>query len=225
MKIQYFIVLIVIISSLTAKTSVAQLTNKVAIDRAGTNLRVKSSADQSIIGSPYLVDVWAKGNVKFVNSKPAENVDLKLDLLENVLVLKGGDGSENVFNEKISEFTLNIIGKERLFRSGFLDSKNNLISAFFEVLYNGKTKFLSKEGKMVIESKGYNTNTITKKIENTTEYYISKANNSVSLVKLNEKVILTYLGIPDLAKYVKDNELNLKTRDDIIKLLQYCEPL
>ena len=213
MKIQYFIVLIVIISSLTAKTSVAQLTNKVAVDRAGTNLRVKSSADQSIIGSPYLVDVWAKGNVKFVNSKPAENVDLKLDLLENV------------FNEKISEFTLNIIGKERLFRSGFLDSKNNLISAFFEVLYNGKTKFLSKEGKMVIESKGYNTNTITKKIENTTEYYISKANNSVSLVKLNEKVILTYLGIPDLAKYVKDNELNLKTREDIIMLLQYYDSL
>lgn len=225
MKIKHFTGILLILLAIMADNSFAQLTNRVAVDRSGSTLRVKSSTDASIIGSPYLVDSWSKGNVKFVNAKPADNVDLKLDLLENVLVLKGTDGSENTFTEKISEFTLNILGKDRLFKSGFLDSKNQLITAYFEVLYNGKTKFLSKEGKMVIESKGYNTSTITKKIESTTEYYISKSNNSVSLVKLNEKAILTYLGIPDLGKYVKDNQLNLKTRDDIIKLLQYHDSL
>jgi hypothetical protein len=225
MKIRHFTGILLILLAIMADNSFAQLTNRVAVDRSGSTLRVKSSTDQNLIGSPYLVDSWSKGNVKFVNAKPADNVDLKLDLLENVLVLKGADGSENTFTEKISEFTLNILGKDRLFKSGFLDSKNQLITAYFEVLYNGKTKFLSKEGKMVIESKGYNTSTITKKIENTTEYYISKSNNSVSLVKLNEKAILTYLAIPDLGKYVKDNQLNLKTRDDIIKLLQYHDSL
>jgi len=225
MKIRHFTGILLILLAIMADNSFAQLTNRVAVDRSGSTLRVKSSTDQNLIGSPYLVDSWSKGNVKFVNAKPADNVDLKLDLLENVLVLKGADGSENTFTEKISEFTLNILGKDRLFKSGFLDSKNQLITAYFEVLYNGKTKFLSKEGKMVIESKGYNTSTITKKIENTTEYYISKGNNSVSLVKLNEKAILTYLAIPDLVKYVKDNQLNLKIRADVIKLLQYHDSL
>lgn len=223
MKIKYIVVLFVL--SLTTQSSFSQLNNKVTVDRGGSTLRVKSGTDASIIGSPYLVDTWSKGNVKFFNSKPFDNVDLKLDLLENILVLKGADGSENVFTEKISEFTLNVLGKDRMFKSGFIDSKNQLISGFLEVLYNGKTKFLSREGKMVIESKGYNTNTVTKKIENTTEYYISKANNSVNLVKLNEKSILAYLGNPDLTKYVKDNQLNLKIKEDIIKLLQYYDSL
>lgn len=223
MKIKYIVVLILM--SVTTQSAFSQLTNKVTVDRGGSTLRVKSGTDQNVIGSPYLLDTWSKGNVKFVNSKPTENVELKLDLLENVLVLKGADGSENVFSDKISEFTLNILGKDRLFKSGYLDSKNNLIPSFFEVLYNGKTKFLCKEGKMIIESKGYNTNTVTKKIENTTEYYISKANNSVSLVKLNEKSILTYLANSELVKYVKDNQLNLKLKEDIIKLLQYHDSL
>jgi hypothetical protein len=69
---------------------------------------------------------------------------------------------------------------------------------------------------MVIESKGYNTSTITSTIEITSEYYISKSNYSVNLVKHNVKAILTYLGTPDLCNYVKNNQLNLKKRDDII---------
>lgn len=223
MKIKCIVVLFVL--SLTTQSAFSQLNNKVAVDRGGSTLRVKSGTDQNVIGSPYLDDNWARGSVKFVNAKPAENVELKLDLLENILVLKGADGSENVFSEKISEFTLNILGKERLFKSGFLDSKNNPIPSFFEVLYHGKTKFLSKEGKAVIESKAYNTNIITKKIEETTEYYISKANNGVVLIRLNEKFILTYLANPSLVKYVKDNQLNLKSKEDVIKLLQYYDSL
>lgn len=225
MKIKCSVVLFVFALSLTAQSAFSQLNNKVTVDRGGSTLRVKSGTDANIIGSPYLVDNWSKGNVKFFNSKPVENVDLKLDLIENVLVLKGADGTENVFTEKISEFTLNILGKDRMFKSGFIDSKNQLIPSFLEVLYNGKTKLLSKEGKMVIESKGYNTNTVTKKIENTTEYYISKPNNSISGVKLNEKSILSYFANPSLVKYVKDNQLNLKSKDDIIKLLQYFDTL
>lgn len=225
MKIKYFIGVIIIILTLTVDTAFCQLTNRVAVDKSGSTLRVMSTADQNMVGSPYLVDTWSKGNVKFVNSKPTENVELKFDLLENVLVIKGNDGIENVFTEKISEFTLNVLGEERLFKSGFIDSKNNLITAYLEVLYNGKTKFLSKDGKMIIESKEYNTNTITKKIENTTEYFFSKPNNSVSLIKLSKKTIFAYLGSLDLATYVRDNKLNLKKREDIIKLLEYYDSL
>jgi hypothetical protein len=225
MDIKNFFCITLFILGLTIDHASAQLNNRVAVNKSGNTLRVVNSDNQNLVGSPYLVDNWAKGNVKFFNAKPAENLDLKFDVLENILVLKGADDAENIFSEKISEFSLSIAGKERLFKTGFLDSKNQLVSAYLEVLFNGKIKFFCKNTKVIIESKEYNTPTITKKIEDGLEYYFSKDSNQISLIKLNEKSILQFLANPALAKYVSDNKLNLKNREDLIKLLQYTDSL
>lgn len=212
---------------LETNTVSAQINNRIGVDQSGTLLRVKNTDFDNVVGSPYLLKDWANGNVKFVNANPIQNVALKLDLLENVLVVKGKDEVENLFDTKVIEFTLNDpeLGKARLFRAGFINSKNQAIPSYLEVLYDGKTKFLVREVKTIIESKGYNTSTVTKNIDSSLEYYISKANNAVTLVKLNEKSILTVLDKPELAKYVKDSKLNLKDIPDIVKLLQYYDSL
>lgn len=203
----------------------AQVSSAIGLDQSGMLLRVKNSAFDNVVGSPYLIKDWTNGSVKFFSADPIQNVSLKLDLMENLLVVKGKNDQENLFDTKVSEFTLNDSGKERLFRAGFTSSKNIAINAYFEVLYDGKTKFLFRELKSIIESTGYNTSTITKNISSAMEYYISKADNVVNVVKVNEKSILAILNKPELAIYVKDNKLNLKSTADIVKLLQYYDTL
>lgn len=214
-----------IILFLKPSTVNAQINNTIGLDQSGMLLRVKNSAFDNIVGSPYLIKDWTNGNVKFFGADPIQNVALKLDLMENLLVVKGKNDQENLFDTKVSEFTLNDSGKERLFRAGFTSSKNLAIPGYFEIIYDGKTKLLVRELKSIIESTGYNTSTITKNISSSVEYYISKADNVVNLVKLNEKSILAILDKSELAKYVKDNKLNLKNRDEVVKLLQYYDTL
>ncbi len=201
----------------------AQVTNRVAVDASGSLLRVKNTGNENVEGSPYLLKNWVNGSVKFADAMPAKNVSLKLDLLENLLVVKGKDETENLFSAKVIEFTLNEDGNERLFKGGFIDSKGDPIPCYLEVLYDGKTKFLVREIKTIIESKGYNTATITKKIDDTKEYYISKGNNTAYLVRLTEKSIIPLLEKPELTNFIKENKLSLKNKLDVVKLLQYYD--
>jgi hypothetical protein len=200
---------------LKTNTVSAQITNKISLDQGGTLLRVKNTALENVVGSPYLLQNWTKGNVKFADANP----------INNVLVTRGKNDLENVFSSKVVEFTLDDSGKQRLFRTGFVKSNNQAIPSYLEVLYDGKTKLLVREVKTVIESTGYNITIVTKNINSSLEYYISKANGPVNLIKLNDKSILTVLDKPELAKYIKDNKLNLKEIGDVLRLLQYYDTL
>lgn len=205
--------------------AVAQITNSVYARADRMVIRTRTAAESDVLGSPYLVDDWAKGNVKFKDNSFARNGDLRYDVLEDVLVVKGTDGNENVFDAPVDEFTLNILGKERLFKTGFTGDKGITEKTYFEVIYNGKHKFLKRTTKTLIESRAYNSASVTKKLEDAIIYYIAGPDNKVRVVKRNEKAILDVLKNPQLNKYVKENKLNLKEDVDIIKLFTYYDTL
>ena len=216
---------VVLLSITISQSSYAQQFNKITQNVGGNILRIKKANGDDVVGNPYLLDVWTVGNVKFTDSTYAANKELKYDILENLLVVRGDGDVENTFKDPVSEFTLSVPGKVRLFKNGFTGVSNISHETFFEVLYNGKFKLLKREVKSIVESKGYNTATVTRKIEGVTTYYIAKPDNSVVLVKNNEKSILAAMGKPELSQYVKENKLNLKNEEDIIKLLTYFSSL
>lgn len=201
----------------------AQVYGNVNMGADRSIIRAKSTADD-VVGNPYLLETWVTGDVKFVDGNTANGVALKYDVLEGVLVVKGPNGEENTFKDPVKEFTLKEGGKSRIFRNGFniatLEGKK-----FAEVIYDGKSKFLKVEAKMIIESKGYNTGTITKKIEDTKSYFLIKQDGTPILVKNNEKSMLAILNRPELSKYIKDNNISFKSEDDIAKLLTYYDSL
>jgi len=203
----------------------AQQNNKISQNAGGSLLRVKKSNGDDVIGSPYLLEEWVKGNVKFKDNTSARNGDFKYDVIEDLLVVKSESGEENIFSDPIDEFTLTVKGNSKLFKNGFSGENGVNGKSYFEVIYNGKTKLLKRYSKTIIESKGYNTSTITKKYEESSLYYIAKADNKLIPIKKNEKSILDALQKPELSKYVKDNKLNLKSDEDIEKLLAYYDTL
>ena len=203
-------------------TSYAQIYSKVS---QGTNIIRAKKSDPDVTGSPYLSDKWEKGKVVFDDGSMVSFESLKYDALEEVLVIKGSDEEDNTFTDPIRGFYLNLSGVNKYFKNGF--SGNNGISkkTFFEVIWDGKTKVLKRNMKSVIESKGYNTATVTKKIETSSYYYLTKGDLIAIPIKNNEKSVLAALNRPELSKYIKENSLDLKKDEDLGKLLAYYDSL
>lgn len=180
--------------------------------------------DADFEGSPYLFSDWQKAVVKFGPGIEPSSSEVKYDLLADLLVLKGKDGGEYEFKDQPKEFLLT--SSKELYKNGFAPVDKFTEKTFYQIIYEGKVKFLKKTTKTIIESKGYNTATVTRKIADDTQYYIVKADNKPIKVKYNEKSIFSTLGKgEELAKYCKENKLNIKSSDGIIQLLIYYDTL
>ncbi|GGH13239.1 hypothetical protein [Pedobacter zeae] len=212
-----------LIGTLGFLTSEAQINQNVAIGSDRNIIRSKRT-DADFEGSPYLFSDWQKAVVQFGAGIEPSSSEVKYDLLADLLVLKGKDGEEYEFKDQPKEFLLT--SSKELYKNGFAPVDQFTGKTFYQVLYDGKVKFLKKATKTVIESKGYNSATITRKIADDTQYYIVKADNKPIKVKYNEKSIIGVLGKNDeLVKYIKENKLNVKSIDGLVKLLNYYDTL
>ena len=215
-----FFLLIGTIGFLTAE---AQVYRSVNMGGDRQTIRAKRT-DTDFEGSPYLFSDWQKAVVQFGSGIEPSSSEVKYDLLADLLVLKGKDGEEYEFKDQPKEFLLT--STKELYKNGFAPVDKFTDKTFYQVIYDGKVKFLKKTTKTVIESKGYNTATVTRKIADDTQYYIVKAENKPIKVKYNEKSIVSALGkSEELTKYVKENKLDVKSSDGIIKLLSYYDTL
>ena len=79
----------------------------------------------------------------------------------------------------------------------------------------------------IIESKSYNSPTVTKKIETEIHYFVQLPSTGKDLisVKRDNKALLAALNKPELESYVKTNKLNIKKDEDLLKLLNYYSTL
>ncbi|MFC1222709.1 hypothetical protein ACFE6N_02805 [Pedobacter sp. BG31] len=215
-----FFLLVATIGFLTAE---AQVYRNVNMGGDYQTIRAKRT-DADFEGSPYLFSDWQKAVVQFGAGIAPSSSEVKYDLLADLLVLKGKDGEEYEFKDQPKEFLLTSL--KELYKNGFAPVDKFTDKTFYQVIYEGKIKFLKKTTKTIIESKGYNTATITRKIADDTQYYIVKADNKPIKVKYTEKSIFATLGkSEELARYCKENKLNIKSPDGIIKLLSYYDTL
>ncbi|KLT64684.1 hypothetical protein [Pedobacter sp. BMA] len=202
--------------------SQAQVYRNVVMGGDRMTIRSKRS-DSDLQGSPYLFGDWQKAIVQFAPGTEPASAEIKYDLLDDLLVLKGTDGGEYEFKDQPKEFLIS--GTKELYKNGFVPVDKFTDKTFYNVIYDGKAKFLKKVSKVILESKGYNTASVEKKVADETAYYLVKEDNKPVKVK-NEKSIIAFLGKADqLLKYIKENRLDLKSNDGMIKLLTFYDTL
>lgn len=178
---------------------------------------------REIKGDPFLFKDYKTASIKFANSNAA-TYSIKYDQLEDKVIVKGPGTEEYAFNDAVAEF--NFKDDNKLFRAGFAPVGKMTEKSFYQIIHDGKTKYIKRLGKIIIESKGYNTPTIEKKVETDNSYYIVRNDNIPVLVKNNEKSIIAMLDKKgDFSKYIKDNKLNLKNDEDVTKFLSYYDSL
>lgn len=207
------------------KTALAQTYNTVNGVSNRQILTVKNSYGD-LEGSPYFSQIWLAGTVKFFAlTTTTTQGEFKYDQLEDLLIVRGKDGAENMFSEPVHEFTLiGLDGLKWIFRNGFATTGNTTDKTYFEVVYDGKTKILKKTIKSVIVSKGYNSAAI-RKVDSSVYYFIVMNNDTLTPIKTSQKSIVLVLNKPELVNYIKENNLDLKKDSDLIKLLTFFDSL
>lgn len=193
---------------------------------AGSTIVRAKSTDSNIEGSFYLFDDWKPGKVEFSDGSEPQTKDIKFDVVDNLLVVKGDKDTESTFVSPVSKFFVQENGKWLEFRKGFTGKDLNE-GIFIQVIHSSpKSSFFKKESKTVIESKGYNTATVTKKIETTSTYYLQQGSDKqLTLAKRDNKSLISLLNKPEIDTFLKANKLNLKRDEDLIKLFTFYDTL
>lgn len=188
-------------------------------DVKGTAIKENSSGD--IEGSPYLTDTWADGWV-VVDKGTYNNLKLKYDLKDDVLIFAGKDNTPMSFAETVKEF--NIDG--RSFASGFPPAGPLLKNAFYEVLADGNVKLLKHYAKRVQETKTYGAAAVNREYSLTETYFILKDGKMIP-VKPDKRSLLEALNdkTAQLDAYLKTNKVNFKNDAALGKLVDYYNTL
>ncbi len=189
-------------------------------------IRAKNSGAE-ISGNPYLFDKWLPTKVTFADGSAPTEKEAKFDALEGVLVIKGPNQTEQVFSSPVASFSMQVGNQWLNYACGFkgkqLEEKD-----FVQILFKGKkVAFYKAERKGIVESKSYNSPTVTQKIDSQTHYYIQLEpnNNTLQWLKRDQKSILAALNRPELEAYVKSNKPNFKKDEDLAQLLTYFDSL
>lgn len=210
-----------------------------SIDRASaqSTIRLNNGRDASIvkevlmndlIGSVYLYDEWKLGIVNFVgNIKPVE-VPLKYDQYLDQVFYKGDGGAFYRFNDDIAEFILNSDDNiTQVFRKGFPQYKKADRNSFYEVLFDGKLKFLKRTVRNIVNRAVYGGGSVNKEVQISISYYIyNPSSDTLVEVKKSEKSILNALNIKKTdidPKVLKSFDLN--DESGIVKFLKFQEEI
>lgn len=181
-------------------------------------------------GTAFLNSDWLIGSFTLVNNKLYKDVNLKYDVVQDKIFLRGAKGEQISMLDKVKDFTLNYPTEvevvNRYFRCGYSNIPGTRADSYFEVLADGKVQLLKRTSKIIQENKEYNSATITKSFYETIKYYLFNEGKA-TLIKKDKKSILTALNTkqPELETYIKDNKLNLKNDEDLAKLITYYNTL
>ncbi|MFM7431488.1 MAG: hypothetical protein ACKO1F_16545 [Flammeovirgaceae bacterium] len=138
------LVLICILLMNTCSFAQIYSANSYLTDFNGT--MVKPSNDNRVMGTPYLVDEWCKGQITNTDGKQFELEKMKFNVFQNRIEyeIKG-----NVYEPaipyrsfKISQPNGDGTFQTRSFTAGFSPIDGNDTRTFYEVIYNGNAKLL-----------------------------------------------------------------------------------
>jgi hypothetical protein len=182
----------------------------------------------NVAGTPLLFENWNYGTVWMKTGEKFDSMHLKYDMLNDLLYVHLND-MDYQFKDEISSFRITDSAtlKVFMFRTGFkavsvFDSKS-----FYQVLYDGKTKFVQKRRKLVVSELTSTPGVKRDSFSDENTYYIVTATGEMKkLKKKNDDIIELLDGHKEeLKKMIKEQRLKLNKDEEIIQLLHYYDQL
>jgi hypothetical protein len=178
-------------------------------------------------GSPFFIDQWNKGYISTREGKKLRDVTLRLNLVDQQLhYLK--DGIEYVTDQPLKEVLIEDekSGNLYIFRSGFPSVQYGNSKTFYQALAEGEVLLLKHIRKMITENTPFGSATTQQTIRNAEHYYISKKGSMIKIRKDRQSILNALEDKKDpLEKFINQNRLNLRTEEDMIKLVNYYNAL
>jgi len=236
--------LFTIIFCLIYVNSIAQ-DNEQQVDRFAANRKsekVKSVESKSfkkvpkfVVGSPYLLDTWEKGDVILTTGVSFQGIDLKYDVLNQKLSRITNDGGSLIIHSDIiKSFTIhnNVENKDLHFIRMKNPCENSKIAyeEFYELKYVGEQITLFKKHRKQMQISPLSSNPEATSYEEYVpldEFYIVTPKRDMWKYKPKKKYVLKNLKNHTfkLHQYIKKEKLDLNKEDDLVALISYFDGL
>lgn len=188
---------------------------------------------EGVRGTPFYSDSWSKGTIVLIDDTRYEELELKYNMYEDIVLLKNKTGGAIIPNQSfIQEFHLeDSLGVDHKFiKIRFGDDKIYAedMSGFFELLYDGENTFIVKRKKYMQPADytgAYSANKPYDEFrESASEYYwIDKLGKITEFNKGKKNVLRALNDDGELAQFVREEKLALKNEKDLILLIAYFD--
>tara|TARA_R110002020_G_scaffold296658_1_gene512242 strand:+ start:2615 stop:3277 length:663 start_codon:yes stop_codon:yes gene_type:complete len=179
----------------------------------------KNNLPKNVTGSPYINDVFQKGQVDI--GEDTFSTGIRYNGLRDEFEIKNKD-YETISLLRRPDVIVTMEGKKyQIFH--YMDHGVNK-QGYFQVLNEGKSQLLMKQGvefkDAVKASSSYGTDKPAS-LDPYKKYYIVKNGEPAVEVRLKKRDILDIFSGSDTKKYVSQNNLKLKNEFEVITLLNY----
>ncbi len=185
-----------------------------------------SRRNKEVSGSPYLFDQWLPGDIHLVSNYVHEEVRIKMDIYNEMILYEGEIGLMVLNKDFIQKFSIH---NQAIYHAFEKVEIGEGIQAFLEVVYDGPTRLLKYYQKELIKSnvaEGSGGHLHDQFVDRDT-YYLAIKDGSYQKVNLNRASVLKKLADKgdELRAYLKANQLDMKSEIELIDLLEYYDAL
>ncbi|WP_421874054.1 hypothetical protein [Marinoscillum sp.] len=185
-----------------------------------------NNISSTTVGSPYLSDDWAAGSVKLEDDQVLKNLQLKLDLYQNELILKKTTSEIYFPKDRISSFDLTTDGSKLEFIKTQLDDE----AVFLQVLVTNESLRLLKQRKVTFiparNEGAYKSASPNDEYKESAKFYLRQNGELIKVPKAYGKFAKLFPDQKNTIKdYLIDNRIDLQKEADLIVTINYISDL
>lgn len=219
--------LLVLSLMLISASAIAQSTSPLFTDSRGTLIKKDRYADVS--GSPYLFEEWSNGSVKTKSGKVYNDLQLKYNILTQMLMFKNEEGESFSFVDPLQEFQITQKQGDapKVFVSGLPKTDEITDNSFLQKIAGGKISLFKRYHVDLNQSSGgYGAQKGEKSFITSFTYYILR-DNVLKKISLSKKTLTSILpGIEtEIYNFIREKKIDLKKDNDLKKLFDFANNL
>ncbi len=195
-------------------------------DIRGTPIPINAS--YQVTGSLFYPKDYCEASIKVKNGKKYDSVSVKLNLQDNDVYVKFGDGIEMIATIPLEniDFSGCENNKKTTFKSGFPAIEKQTDKSFYQVLSSGNLLLLKYANLSYRDEVPYGTATVTRNYETQPSYYAFSPEKGIIRLKDNGTVLgLVPAQKAEIEKFVNDQGIKVKRENDLVKLFDFINSL
>ena len=184
-----------------------------------------------ITGSAYFFPGYKFSSIEMTDGRKYVNIKAKVNLVEQEVEFISASSQEGYIGKGlVSVISFNDTVKQEIkkytFQTGFPGIDNQTSIHFYQVLCNGKVTFLKSINKMIEERNNELSGEKSKEFVVRENWYVFQ-NGSMKRVKKDQSFFATVFSdkTDPFITYMKEQKVNFKNEDQVIKMIDYLNGL
>ncbi len=184
----------------------------------------ETSEQKNYEGSPFFNDNFFSGEVVINDSSNYRQVPLRYNIYTDKIQFSNNQGRILEFNLANQKYVFTIEGHQFVYKDYFSGKENE--KGVLELLFEGQISLYKRYSvvfKSATKEAGFKPAEPNRFERLDDKYLIAIENNLPESINLSKKLLESLKVFkPDIEEYVKTHKIKLRSEQDLIQLIQYC---